>query len=570
MRYLLYYILLLTFNFAQNDFNWQVDGAPMRQGLHIEWQRTGDANADGSMIYAWSDCRSGVRDVIVQKVDADGNNLWGDYGVVAVTAEGRQEDPQLVTDGDGGAYIIWMDYRDETDAEGDIYAQHVLSSGTLGWDPAGLALVDQPGQQSSPNICSDGQGGAYVIWKDNAASSYGDIYATHLSSEGVPIITYSSYRSSPSLNTGGSGEAVLVWNDDRNTDEDLYAQRISVGNNTINTEWGSGGKLICGASGEQTSPRVAHYDGDNTIITWEDARNESTDVYYQILNGNGDEQLSANGVSACIGDWQIIKPRVKAENAVAYIVWEDRRNGWTSDIYAQKIDSDGSIAWVENGLEITTSDGSQTEPRLNSDGNGGVYFVWEDGRYSDETGIDIYAQHVNESGEITHAINGELICNAENVQFNPLVRDDGSGGALIIWGDQRTGGSYGMYLQHLNSSGTTLTENGKESFFGISTDAANEPYKHGAVYLGNDEALVYWQDNRWGASKIYGSKITSSFDGTSDIFSEDINGQLLTDVDLAQESPKAILAGNNIFLSYKVEESPDENLYFQLLNLDLI
>ena len=135
MRYLFYYTLFFTFNFAQ--FDWQTDGAPIRQGIHIEWQRSGDANADGTMIYAWSDCRNGVRDVVAQKVDANGNNLWGDNGVVAVNAEGRQEDPQLVTDGDGGAYIIWMDYRDETDAEGDIYAQHVLSDGSLAWDVEG-------------------------------------------------------------------------------------------------------------------------------------------------------------------------------------------------------------------------------------------------------------------------------------------------------------------------------------------------------------------------------------------------------------------------------------------------
>ena len=249
MQNIFYIILFITGTYAQ--FDWQDDGAPIRQGLHIEWQRTGDANSDGTMIYAWSDCRNGVRDVAVQKVDANGNNLWGDYGIVAVNADGRQEDPQLVTDGEGGAYIIWMDYRDETDAEGDIYAQHVLNDGSLEWGTEGLALINQPGQQSSPNICSDGQGGAYVIWKDNTTSSYGDIYATHLSSsgviapgEGVPIITYSSYRSSPSLNTGGSGEAVLVWSDDRNTDEDLYAQRISVGNNTINIEWGDGGTLV--------------------------------------------------------------------------------------------------------------------------------------------------------------------------------------------------------------------------------------------------------------------------------------------------------------------------------------
>jgi hypothetical protein len=119
MKKIFLFTLFFTINYAQ--FDWQSDGAPIRQGLHIEWQRTGDANSDGSMIYAWSDCRNGVRDVIAQKVDINGNNMWGDYGVVVVNTSGRQEDPQLVTDGNGGAFIIWMDYRDETDSEGDIY-----------------------------------------------------------------------------------------------------------------------------------------------------------------------------------------------------------------------------------------------------------------------------------------------------------------------------------------------------------------------------------------------------------------------------------------------------------------
>ena len=44
------------------------------------------------------------------------------------------------------------------------------------------------------------------------------------------------------------------------------------------------------------------------------------------------------------------------------------------------------------------------------------------------------------------------------------------------------------------------------SFFGIATDAANEPYKHDMLYLGNDETFIYWQDNRWGESKIMGQK----------------------------------------------------------------
>ena len=42
------------------------------------------------------------------------------------------------------------------------------------------------------------------------------------------------------------------------------------------------------------------------------------------------------------------------------------------------------------------------------------------------------------------------------------------------------------------------------------------------LYLGNNEALIYWQDNRWGESKIYGTLLTTSFDGTSEnYFSKD-------------------------------------------------
>ena len=44
MRYMFYFTLLFTVIFGQ--FDWKNDGAPIRQGLHIEWQRTGDANAD--------------------------------------------------------------------------------------------------------------------------------------------------------------------------------------------------------------------------------------------------------------------------------------------------------------------------------------------------------------------------------------------------------------------------------------------------------------------------------------------------------------------------------------------
>ena len=47
MRFYIYLILFMGLGYGQ--FDWKNDGAPIRQGLHIEWQRTGDADSDGSI-----------------------------------------------------------------------------------------------------------------------------------------------------------------------------------------------------------------------------------------------------------------------------------------------------------------------------------------------------------------------------------------------------------------------------------------------------------------------------------------------------------------------------------------
>ena len=153
------------------------------------------------MIFAWSDTRYGGRDIYVQKVDVNGNSLWGSEGSPVVLADGRQEDPILVTDGNGGAYIIWVDYRDEPDY-GDIYGQHIQADGSLSWDPSGIALTNVLGKQVSPNMSTDGIGGAFVIWNDLSVSTLGHTYGTHLTTNvndiiapgtGLPLINEKLY-----------------------------------------------------------------------------------------------------------------------------------------------------------------------------------------------------------------------------------------------------------------------------------------------------------------------------------------------------------------------------------------
>ena len=98
-RILFSLIALISMLFSQ--FNWEDGGLPLRQGVHIEWQRSGIIASDGSMIMTWSDTRNSIRDIYAQKIDSNGNFLWGESGRVVVDVAGRQEDPLVVPDDDG-------------------------------------------------------------------------------------------------------------------------------------------------------------------------------------------------------------------------------------------------------------------------------------------------------------------------------------------------------------------------------------------------------------------------------------------------------------------------------------
>ena len=88
---------------------------------------------------------------------------WQVDGNPISVATGDQSSPQLISDGAGGAIVTWKDSRS---GNYDIYAQRVNASGAVQWAANGVALCTATGDQYSPRIVSDGAGGAIVTWED--------------------------------------------------------------------------------------------------------------------------------------------------------------------------------------------------------------------------------------------------------------------------------------------------------------------------------------------------------------------------------------------------------------------
>ena len=123
-------------------------------------------------------------------------------------------------------------------------------------------------------------------------------------------------------------------------------------------------------------------------------------VYVQHINQSGTMTLDANGVRLSQTTERQMTPAMVSDNSGGAIIsWADRRSGFSLwDIYAQRINANGTRLWPLEGLPVIEADENQTEVRLVSDGNGGAFFTggWDFRNNLSES--DIYVQKVCANG----------------------------------------------------------------------------------------------------------------------------------------------------------------------------
>jgi hypothetical protein len=192
----------------------------------------------GGAIIAWQDPRNGNQDIYANRMDASGARQWGGPGVAVSIASGDQTHPGLATDGAGGAFVTWSDFRNGPDS--DIYAQRIDASGSSQWALNGVAVCNaingQAGGLVPPAIIPDGAGNAIIAWADGRGPDV-DIYAQRVVASGggswtfngVPVCTAIAEQNGPVLVSDGAGSAIVSWGDGRKQCQDcsdIYAQRI--------------------------------------------------------------------------------------------------------------------------------------------------------------------------------------------------------------------------------------------------------------------------------------------------------------------------------------------------------
>lgn len=428
---------------------WAADGAPISTAAGNQGAVAITADGSGGAIAAWND----LGDIRAQRVDIDGQMLWSTDGIVVCAASNIQDDPALVYDGAGGAIVVWCDKRAP---EWDIYAQRVNASGTWVWEINGLPISTATSYQYQHVVASDDSGGVIVAWSDGRNGNY-DIYAQRADAAGVIrwtangelMCVAANDRLEPTIVSDGAGGAVVAWEDRRAfPDYDIYAQRVDASGVV---QWAPGGVPVCTEPAQQRYPRIASDGAGGAIITWWDLRGGDHDVYAQRVDAGGNIRWTSNGVVINDAAYDQTDPRIVADEAGgAIIAWRDQRNG-SPDLFAQRVDSLGALLWATVGEPLCSAAGSVYKPSMVPDGSGGAVVVWYDDRSGSDD--DIYAQLVDADGNASWAVDGVAVCSLSYDQNDPVIATDGNGGALVAWLDRRGGIEYDVYSQGLDNNG---------------------------------------------------------------------------------------------------------------------
>ena len=171
---------------ATGDVLWKLDGIPICDLPSSQsWPLIVD-DTQGGAILVWGDTRHGNQDSYAQRIDADGNKRWGAEGVPVCTHPTLQDDVNAIADGKGGVIVVWEDWRN---ANQDIYAQRIDSTGKPLWETNGVPVYRGEGDQYDPVLIADGEGGAIFAWWDISTPDW-NIFAQRLSAGGEAAMEY--------------------------------------------------------------------------------------------------------------------------------------------------------------------------------------------------------------------------------------------------------------------------------------------------------------------------------------------------------------------------------------------
>ncbi len=238
---------------------------------------------------------SSPRHLYLRKFFVEGNPLGNPNGIPIMTTNGIgiQMRPDVICDGESGAYSFWYDARGNVH---HCYVQHVTWNGTVEWNVNGVQVDLSPSElQMSPSAVNTGAGVVIFYQSSNTNQSQGGVQAQYLNTDGQAQwnangVVIAPLAAEPCFNVKAyvqNGNYAVFYSQYAPGSQINTLLRASQLGEAGQSTWTPAIKELCTVVSEKGRPYTCINPLNQIIAAWPDARDGDMDLYVQNINSSG-------------------------------------------------------------------------------------------------------------------------------------------------------------------------------------------------------------------------------------------------------------------------------------------
>jgi len=409
---------------------------------------------EGNAIIVFSDIRNNAKNVVAYKIDAEGNQLWGEDGILLPVAQSDDYNPKLVVNEDNDAYVTFS--TSYLNGNSSIIIVHKIhSDGTLEWGTEGKTYSGFGVALALPTIIANDDGGFSIGFYKETGSFPGltrnlamlrcDADGNQLWMTDVTNTGGISPWAKLELKSDNNGGAYFVWDDDRYMDNmaESYAQYINGNGDVL---WTENGVLLSQEAGYfqyYAIPAGTNNQGD-FIVFWNKVDNSQNHaaLMYQRINPQG-ELLETNYGKTIIAINNQLQNGVSANQMgdTTYFMYNFLLPGsaYLNSYNVIAIDNQGNNVWGQ-AIELANNSNDKQHPNMSVFNQNQAVVCWSD---NTDLGYRTMAQNFYIDGALGHStvgINDNIInekitrfVNYNSLNSNLYLKEIQSDDMVIIY-----------------------------------------------------------------------------------------------------------------------------------------